>query len=171
MNITDVQINYKAIRSSLLIDIMAITSIYFVPALSHLLNFPLYLIEPMRMMLILAMVHTNKKNAYLLALTLPLFSYFISGHPLFIKMLLISFELSLNVFLFYLLIKYLSNYFTAAFGSIMLSKLAYYAIKFILLNSLLINGNLISTPIYIQIITSLIFGLYCFLKKKKVTPE
>ncbi len=171
MSTTTTFIKYNVLIKSILVNTLAICVIYFTPALSHLLNFPLYLIEPMRLMLVFALVHTNKKNAYLLALTLPIVSFLISGHPVFFKMLLIAFELSFNVLLFYLLIKSVSNLFMAAIGSILLSKLAYYGIKYLLLKSLLLNGTLISTPLYIQIIMSLAFTLYIYfaLKHKKVT--
>ncbi len=44
-------------------------------------------------MLILAIAHTSRKNAYLIALTLPLFSLLISAHPSLIKTSLITGEL------------------------------------------------------------------------------
>jgi hypothetical protein len=58
-----------------ILDVTALLIIYLTPAISHLFSFPVYLLEPMRIMLILAVVHTSRKNAYLLALTLPLFSF------------------------------------------------------------------------------------------------
>ena len=78
-------------------------NIYLTPSLSHLVSSPIYYFEPMRVFLIFTMVHMKKKNAYVLALTLPLFSFVVSAHPSFIKMLLITVELSLNVFFFYLI--------------------------------------------------------------------
>ena len=62
---------------SIILDIAAIAFIYFVPTISHILSLPVYYIEPMRLMLILALVHTTKQNAYIIALTLPLFSFLI----------------------------------------------------------------------------------------------
>jgi hypothetical protein len=152
----------KTIMSAL-IDISAVVFIYFVPTISHLISLPLYFIEPMRMMLIFSLVHTHKNNAYLLALTLPLFSYFLSGHPVFPKMLLITFELSFNVFLFYLLNSKMKNVFPAILLSILISKLAYYLIKFVLINMAIIHSGLISTPIFIQILTTLVFSTYLYL--------
>ncbi|MDY0077932.1 MAG: hypothetical protein RBR87_11740 [Bacteroidales bacterium] len=160
-------INRKKTFIASILNVSALAFIYFTPALSHLLNLPIYLIEPMRLMLILALVHTNKRNAYLLAFTLPLFSFLVSGHPVFAKMLLISFELAMNVFLFYFISKRTPNILFAAFGSILLSKAAYYLVKFGLLQVLLLNGKLISTPLFIQLITALIFSLYCYLLIRK----
>ncbi len=157
--------------NSILIDISALAFIYFVPTISHLIALPVYFIEPMRMMLVFALVHTNKKNAYLIALTLPVFSFLISAHPVFPKMLLITFELSLNVFLFYLFSKKMKNIFPAILLSIILSKLVYYLIKFGMINFAIIKSGLISTPIYIQVITTLVFSTYLYLvfRKKKLS--
>ena len=154
---------------SFLIDISALAFIYFVPTISHLIALPVYFIEPMRMMLVFALVHTNKKNAYLIALTLPIFSFLISAHPVLPKMLLITFELSLNVFLFYLFSKKMKNIFPAILLSIVLSKLVYYLIKFGMINLAIIKSGLISTPIYIQLITTLVFSTYLYLVYRKTS--
>lgn len=153
----------KLLTKSILLDLSALAFVYLVPTLSHLTALPIYLIEPMRLMLILALVHTNKNNAYLLALSLPLFSFLISSHPVFAKMLLISFELSLNVFLFYLLKDRFLKVFPAILLSIILSKMAYYSIKFGLLSFAILNGSLISTPLFIQLITTTVFSFYLYL--------
>lgn len=147
---------------SIIINSAAILLIYFTPALSHVLNFPVYLIEPMRLVLILAMLHSDKRNAYLLALTLPLFSFAVSAHPVFYKMLLITIELTLNVWLFFLLSSKLKNNFAAMASAIVLSKAAYYMLKAVFVSLALIGPGLFATPIWIQIITTLIFSGYTF---------
>jgi hypothetical protein len=144
-------------------DLMALFAIYLVPAVSHLLNFPVYYLEPMRIMLILAVVHTSRKNAYLIALTLPLFSFLISTHPSLIKTALITCELLLNVWLFFFLSEKLSNKTLSIFLSIIASKIFYYLIKFLLIISALISGDLISTPMYIQILMVCILSGYIYL--------
>ena len=90
------QLTSRKTLNYVLFDILALTFIYFVPTISHMLSFPLYLIEPMRIALILALVHTTKKNAYIIAITLPLFSFLVSAHPVFYKMMLISGELVID---------------------------------------------------------------------------
>ncbi len=153
----------KSTIISILIDLGAFALIYLVPTISHLISLPVYLIEPMRLMLVISLVHTNKKNAYLIALTMPLFSYLLSGHPLLPKMILITFELSLNVFLFYLLMNMIKRTFPSILLSIVLSKGVYYLIKFIMIKMTILNSGLVSTPIYIQIITTLVFSSYLFI--------
>jgi len=164
-----VRVNYfsKQNVKSVLFDIASLAFIYFVPAISHLLSLPVYLIEPMRLMLILALVHTTKQNAYIIALSLPLFSFLISAHPVLPKMVLISFELVLNVFLFFALLKKLNNTFLAVLAGIILSKLVYYVLKFAFIKLTLIDAGLISTPIVIQVIMIFIFSgyLYSFYRK------
>jgi len=148
-------------------DLMALLAIYLVPSVSHLFSFPVYYIEPMRIMLILAIAHTTRKNAYLIALTLPVFSMLISAHPSLIKTSLITGELILNVWLFFFLSEKLSNKVLGMFSSIVLSKLIYYLIKFLLINTALMTGNLISTPIYIQLIMLFILSGYVYLMNSR----
>jgi hypothetical protein len=148
---------------NIVFDLIALLAIYLIPAVSHLLSFPVYYLEPMRIMLILAIVHTSRKNAYLIALTLPLFSMLISAHPSLVKTSLITGELLLNVWLFFLLSEKLSNKTLSIFLSIVVSKVFYYLVKFLLVTSALISGDLISTPMYIQIIMLFILSSYIYL--------
>jgi hypothetical protein len=148
-------------------DLFAIGFVYLVPVFSHLFALPVYYIEPMRLILILAMAHTSKKNAYILAATLPLFSYFVSAHPVFLKTLLISGELLFNVWLFFFLSGKIKNKFGRMLLSVGLSKIAYYILKFALLSAVLLEGSLISTPLAIQFIMMFLFSSYIFLVKHK----
>ena len=148
---------------SIVFDLVALLAIYLVPAVSHSLNFPVYYLEPMRIMLILAVVHTSRKNAYLIALTLPVFSLLISTHPSLIKTSLITGELLLNVWLFFFLSEKLSNKTLSFFLSIIASKIFYYLVKFLLITSALISGDLISTPMYIQILMVIVLSGYIYL--------
>ncbi|MBN1990424.1 MAG: hypothetical protein JW783_13560 [Bacteroidales bacterium] len=165
MNTT--QIALKGNIRAYIFDALAVAFIFLVPTISHMISLPLYLIEPMRLMVILALVHTNKRNAYVLALLLPLFSFAVSAHPVFPKMVLIAAELMLNVWLFNLISKTLINrVFPAMLLSIVLSKAFYYLVKFTLLSTLL-QGDLVATPLYIQGITTVAFSIYAWLLLKK----
>lgn len=156
------QINRTAALKALAIDIGALAFIYFVPAFSHMLGLKLYLIEPMRLMLIFALAHTHKRNAFILAFTLPLFSFVISAHPVLLKTGLISLELMLNVGLFYFLMKRM-HVLGAIFASIWASKLIYYGLKYLAVLTIWPGDSLISTPLYIQLISSSVFSIYLFL--------
>jgi hypothetical protein len=152
---------------TLLIDLLAILFITFAPALSHMFALPIYMLEPMRIMLIISIVHTSKKNSYIIALLLPLFSFIISAHPSIIKAVLISSELLLNLFLFSILLNYFKNSFFAILSSIVLSKIFYYAAKFGMISLGLIEGELISTPIYVQLVVTILLSVYLVLFYKK----
>ena len=144
---------------TILIDFLAVTFIYFLPALSHLTSLPLFLMEPMRLVVIFCLVHTNRKNAFIIALTIPLFSLVVSSHPAIIKSGLITIELLINLFLFYFLIER-TNKFISMFLSIILSKFVYYSAKFFLIQVNLIDGDLISTSLFIQWIVAIGLSLY-----------
>ncbi|NMB83171.1 MAG: hypothetical protein GYA14_15280 [Ignavibacteria bacterium] len=166
MNELALNLSRTKIRT-LLFDLFAILFIAFAPAISHMIALPLYMLEPMRILLIASIVHTSRKNSYIIALLLPVFSIIISAHPSFYKALLISSELLLNVFLFSLLLNYFKNTFAAIFTSIVISKLFYYTAKFGMISFGMINGELISTPIYLQVIVTILLSVYIFLFYKK----
>ncbi len=148
---------------NIVFDLLALLFIYLVPAISHLISFPVYYLEPMRIMLILAIVHTTRKNAYLIAFTLPLFSLLISAHPSLIKTSLVTGELLLNVWLFFFISEKLSNKTLSVFLSIIVSKIFYYLIKYLLITSAVMDGDLISTPMYIQILMVIVLNGYIYL--------
>ena len=85
----------------LLYDICIILLIYITPAISHVLNFPLYQLDPMRWGVLCSLLRLkSKKNALILAASLPLLSYLTTGHPIIIKNAIIAVELCTNLFLF-----------------------------------------------------------------------
>lgn len=136
--------------------------IYFIPAMSHMFSVPLYYAEPMRIMVILAIAHTGKRNAFVLALTLPVFSFLVSAHPSLLKSILIALELVANVWLFYLISNKIKNQFSSMLISILLSKMFYYLAKFLFISFAFMQTDLIATPVWIQIISTLVFSIYVF---------
>ena len=156
-------IDLKSNIKTYLIDFSLLLMIYFLPAISHLFAFPVYYLDPMRIALVVALIHTSKKNAYIIALTLPLFSFLISSHPQIIKSFLLSAELVINLSLFYLLKDKLKNVFTSLFISILISKVIYYLLKFALISFALLNDRLFSTPFYFQLIAAVLLSTYIYL--------
>ncbi len=150
-------------KTYLLLNMAGLAFIYFVPTLSHLLSFPLYLIEPMRLMVVLALVHTNRSNAWFLAATLPVFSWLVSGHPFFLKSLLIAIELLSFVWFFSMFDKLRWKPFLSIFTAILTSKLIYYGLKALLISLLLIKSELVSTPWLIQGAVTLCLSLYALM--------
>ncbi len=150
-------------RRAIVIDLFFVLAIVFLPSLSHRLAFPFYRLEPMRLLLILALPFAARGNSYLLALILPLVSLITSGHPLPAKALLITAELLLNVWLFWWLAGRLGYRFGAMLGAIAGSKLCYYGVKLLLIRMAVLNPPLVGTALWIQGVLALIFSLYIYI--------
>ena len=127
-----------------------------------MLTVPLYLFEPMSILLILSIVHTSKKNSFIIAASLPIISFVLSAHPVFFKVILIASELALTVGLFYFINQRIKNMFVVTVVTILLSKIYYYIGKFLLIKLTLIEGELVSTPLYIQGIVILVLSVYVY---------
>ena len=151
-------------RNTVLIDLALLAALYFLPSLSHVTALPLYMLEPMRVALIIALLFTNRANAYFIAFTIPLASAVITGHPAPFKALLMGIEFSILVACYgYLVHMIRIPAFAALTAAIVVSKLAYYTMKFIALGTGLLSGNLVSTPLQTQLTlavgTAAIFAL------------
>jgi hypothetical protein len=151
-------------RNTVLIDIGLVAALYLLPGISHVTAFPFYMYEPMRIGLIIALLFTNRANAFLIAFTLPFASFLISGHPAPFKALLMGIELSaLAAGYFYFLKTLRIPAFAALTAAILLSKLLYYTLKYAALGAGLLGGSLVSTPLQTQLVlgigTAAVFGL------------
>ena len=120
----------------------------------------------MRVMIIIAIVHTSKGNAYILALLLPAVSYIFSNHPSVIKTFILSGDLLINIFLYFNLMKLKINKFLLMSMCIVTSKIVYYLAKYLLIHFFVLKGKLIATPIYIQIMIVIILSSYVYLLDK-----
>jgi len=171
-NIIAVDLKSKKVRY-LVTDIFIVGIIYILPTLSHLTSVPFYLFEPMRLALVFSIIVTNQKNSILIALSLPAISLIISSHPNFAKSILIMFELTINVILFYKFSKNLNNTFVVMFLSILIAKLFYYSSKFLFLKLEYLQGDLISTPIWIQWLVLIILSIIASfsIQNKKVNQN
>ena len=142
---TTLALDRSVLRTAAL-NALLCAAVVAVPAASHALALPLYRFEPMRLLLFAAILLTPRRNALALALGLPLVSWLCSGHPVIPKVLLIQGELALNVWLFFALQARLRRFVPAAALSVAASKLAYYAVKFVLIRTALLEGGLVATP-------------------------
>lgn len=161
-SILDLKSNIK----TYLIDFSLLLFIYLIPAISHLFAFPIYYLDPMRIALVIALIHTSKKNSFLIVLTLPIFSFFISAHPQIMKAFLLSGELLINLSLFFLLNVKIKNIFTSFLLSIIASKIIYYLIKSTFINYGLIDDKLFSTPFYFQIGSAVVLSALLLWRSK-----
>ncbi len=150
-------------------DLVIVGLFYMVPTLSHLTSIPFYRFEPMRCVLLLNLLLTgNKKNAYIMAVTLPLFSFFVGGHPVFAKALLMAAELSANVFLFDELSNKMRNPAIAMFLSIAASKVLYYIIKFGFISVGILDGPMVATGLMTQLIVAVVLSVAFWKFSEKV---
>lgn len=147
-------INYR----SAITDIAALIFVGLVPAASHLFNIPVYYIEPMRIMLVLALLFSSRWNAFALAIALPLFSFLVSGHPMPLKMLIIMAELLFNAWLFLLFHRNTKKPFLSAFSSIILSKMFCYAMYLIVFSMAFVEAEAESAFLLAQVIITLILS-------------
>ncbi len=146
----------KSKSKIILLDVFLIAAIYAIPYFTHLLSLPLYVIEPMRLAVFATILFSNKTNSLIIAVTLPVFSVLTSGHPLFVKALIMSFELVVNVLIFYQLNRKFDNLFLSAGISILLSKIVYYAVKYAAISAGLLSIGLISTSLALQFVVLIV---------------
>lgn len=139
-------------------DITAFVFVGLVPAASHLFSVPVYFIEPMRIMLVLALLFSSRYNAYALAIALPLFSFLVSGHPVPLKMVIIMAELLLNAWLFLLFYRNLKMPFLSTFGSILISKLFCYAMYLVFFSMAFVKAEAGSIFIIAQLLLTLLLS-------------
>lgn len=141
-------------------DLVIVGLFYMVPTLSHLTSIPFYRFEPMRCVLLMNLLLTgNKNNAYIMAVTLPLFSFFVGGHPFFAKAILMTIELVANIFLFDILFRKFKNAAVAMFLSILASKVFYYIVKFGIISIGLIDGPMVATGLLTQLIVAVVLSV------------
>lgn len=147
------------------VDIVIFVCIFFIPALSHVAPFPIYLLDPMRIFLFAGFLLTRQNaNALLLALAIPLFSSLVTGHPPFFKAILISIELTVNLLIFMKLISNTKLHIALSmFLSMIASKLLYYGLKFVFIYSGLIEGELITTNLWMQLATGIFITVVFYL--------
>lgn len=143
-------------RNVLLVDVVLLVALYLVPSLSHLTALPVYMLEPMRIALIIALLFTNRTNAYFIAVTIPLASVLLTGHPEPLKAVLMSMEFAVLVATYSFLAQKLRMPTIAALAAgIVFGKVVYYAIKSAALSVGWLSGSLISTPLKTQLILAI----------------
>lgn len=155
------------------IDVLIFVCILFIPALSHVAPFPLYILDPMRILMFTGYLLTRQNvNAFMLAIAIPLFSSLVTGHPPMFKAILISIELMVNLLLFIQLLNRTKLHVALSmFLSILVSKLVYYFMKFVFINSGFIEGDLITTNLWIQLGTGVFVTLVFYLVWMKTGME
>jgi hypothetical protein len=148
------------LSGTVLLDIIAVLFIVFLGDISRLTGYPFHILDPMRMMIILAFAFSPRWNAWLLALLLPFASYFLGAHPTLTKTSLMAIELLLNVWLFWYLLDRTRMALLSILISIVFSKTVYYLLKYFCIQLGWLGGSVISTPLEKQVITTLAFSAF-----------
>lgn len=151
-----------------IMDTIIVMVSLLLPIMSHVLPVPLYYIEPIRLLVIISLlIYNDKRNALVLAVVLPFVSFIVTGHPIILKTIIMVIELVINVVLFDYLIRKV-NVSVSVFLSIIISKFFYYGLKYLVIYYGIMNIGLISTPIYIQLLTAVCLSmLFLLLFDKK----
>ena len=147
-------------------DIIGIGIILYIPIFSHLVALPLYMVDPIKIIVVLIYLFSNKYNALFLSVILPTVSFTITGHPIFPKYIIIILENSMLLYLFDLnnvktqfkKIIYLNISFIGV-------KVAYYIIKYAFIKFTLIQGSVIATPILYQTFPIIIINILFILNQ------
>ena len=168
MAIANSVVTTTRVRKAVIVDSLLLVFIYFIPSLSHAFSVPLYQFEPMRIALFVSiLLLRNRNNAYILAVTLPLFSFLVAGHPVAVKNVIMGMELLVNVFLFCKLIDKKVNPFWSCFLSVVISKIFYYLLKLTAIKTGLLSVGLIDTALYIQLIVAVSLSLILWISYNK----
>lgn len=153
MNIT-ISKTDSVIRT-VVVDVVLLATICIIPALSHIVAFPLYKLNPMLLCLLAGMLFVgDRRNAYLLAVMLPLVSMLVSGMPFPLKTLCMIPELLTVVALFQLLQNRWKT-FPAIITAIIGGKVVYYALKAMIIAPAMLVG----TSLLVQGTVALLFAV------------
>lgn len=154
-------------KTAVLLDILSLLFVYCLPTLSHWLSYPLYYFEPMRITLFTSIfIFPDRRNAYFLAITLPLFSFLVSGHPVAIKNVIMAVELIANIFFLFYLSNKIKNSFVVCLLSILISKLLYYGLKYVAIFCGLLTRSIVDTPILVQSLVAVVLSVIFVLNIK-----
>lgn len=151
----------------LLLDAALIAAACLVPAFSHLTALPLYQLNPMLLLLLVGMtVVDDRRNAYLLALLLPVVSMLAVGMPAPAKALCMAVEYGTVVLVYGLLSKrgHLDRM-TAILLAMLAGKVCFYILKSVVIAP----AVLIGTSVWLQLVNVLLlaalFGVMNVFKK------
>lgn len=159
----------KGIVRTVIVDILSLFVVYYLPTISHHFIFPLYMLDPMRIVVFASVLLSgNRTNSYIFAITIPFFSYFVGGHPVLIKSSIIALELFANVALFWFFYKKGWNVFFVTILSIIFAKLIYYACKISLIELGCLQMDVFNTSFIFQLIVALMLSYTILLFRKQL---
>lgn len=152
----------------LIVDAAILAIICLVPTLSHLFSVPIYKLNPMTLCLLAGMLLVNdRRNAFLLALVLPLVSMLISGMPTPLKCVCMVAELATIVAVFQLAENRMGS-FVSILCAMICGKAVYYVLKALIVSPAVLIGTSIWLQVALLVASALLFGaIKGFAKTKK----
>ena len=149
------------------IDALLLAVACLVPTVSHLLAWPLYQLNPMLMVLLAGMLLVrDRRNAYLLAVLLPVVSMLAVGMPTPLKALCMVAEYASVVFVSGLLQRW-NDRFVGTLGAMLVAMLTGKAVYYLLKALILAPAVLVSTPVTVQLAVVVVAAtLYATVKLK-----
>lgn len=150
-----------------IIDTILVSLVLIVPIVVHALGISVRYIEPMRLSLFASvLLVSDRKNAYVLAIILPMLSMCVMGMPVWYKAVLMSIELYANVFLYYRMCGRKANPFVAVLISIIASKALYYFLKYILIRMAFFPQGALIDNVVPQLIVALLIAAFFYVGVK-----
>lgn len=158
-----VNIKTKTIAGYAVADVALVAAACMVPALSHALALPLYMLNPMLALLLAGMlVRRDWRNGLLLALLMPLVSCLVVGMPTADKMVCMMAELATVAAVFGWLQRRWSVL-PAVLVAVLAAKVVYYGLKALIVTSAVLVG----TDWMVQLGAVLLWGgLFAMLYKR-----
>ena len=145
------------------LDAVLLAAACLIPAASHVLAFPLYMLNPMLALLLVGiLMGRDWRNALALAVLMPLVSSLVVGMPASPKMVCMMAELATVAGLFAWLKGRMGTAF-AVFAAIVAGKLVYYGLKVVVMAPAVLVG----TDWKVQLVAVLLWGgLFAMLYKR-----
>lgn len=146
------------------LDAVLLAAACLIPAASHVLAFPLYMLNPMLALLLVGiLMGRDWRNALALAVLMPLVSSLVVGMPAAPKMVCMMAELAVVAGVFSLLARRWSAL-PAVLVAVLGGKLVYYALKVLILAP----ATLVGTEWWIQLGAVLVWGgLFAIIYNRK----
>ena len=168
MNTTSVKV--QSLWRIAAVDALLIAVACLVPTLSHVLALPLYYLNPMLLVLLAGMLLVrDRRNAYLLAVLLPVVSMLAVGMPTPLKAVCMVAEYATVVFVSGLLQGW-NKRFVGTLGAMLVAMLAGKAVYYLLKALILAPAVLVSTPVTVQLLVvvaaAVLYAVFVSLKFK-----
>jgi hypothetical protein len=149
-------VRHQSIPKAIIADIVIIFVFYLTIMFAHIFPFPIYMIDPMKIFILLSLIFAGRNASLVAAIVLPLVSYVSTGHPIFPKYILISIELVVFVIILYNL-KFSNSWgLQKLLMAITLSKFTYYFLKYMVIEMNIIQPPLFSTSLRVQLEASIL---------------